>query len=204
MEIFKKLILIPIFILQGCVVNNIQETNTLNSSHLNGNSYILGSFLYSDRNSYARLSIELINTQTKKEYLIELRRPEVFRGIEVYNFPAGEYQLSNIVRLTGIGELTSKHEIVIPTLKTPFILQENHGVYIGHYDGKTDRDVLTMFLAGAIFADNNTQATKVYTVSKNDLLRELKEQHPYLNDVEIDSPFSIDSSTQKNESSPWK
>ena len=199
----RYLVVLFTLFLNGCVVSNIQENLSHDEYIHNQFGYIVGSFLYSERNNATRLAIEIVNTETKEEFLIELRRPKVFSGLEIYPFIPGQYRLTNIVKLSGIGELMQKHEIVVGKLKEPFYLAEGHAVYIGHYDGKTTRDIMSLIFAGAIFADNDTHATKIYTVNKTTVQSELQEKYPNLKDIMLESPFYIESVIQQDESSPF-
>lgn len=197
-------ILVLVFFLSGCVVNNIQKSGSQTLVHQDGQSYIVGSFLLTKKNSAIRLAIEIVNVETNKEYLIELKLPEDNPGMEAFEFPPGEYKLTNFVRLTGIGELIARHEIAIPTLAMPFELRPNEVVYVGNYDAKTNRDKLGLLLTGSILAKNNTQSIQVHTLNKEEFFKAFTSRYPELKYLTVKAPFYIDSATQQNESSPWK
>lgn len=198
----RYLVILFTLFLNGCVVSNIQKNLAPDESLHNQVGYIVGSFLYSERNSAARLAIEIINIETREEFLIELRRPKVFSNIEVYPFTPGQYRLTHFVRLSSIGELIHKYEIVVKELIEPFSLNEGHAVYIGHYDGKTTRDIISILFAGPMFANNDTHATKIYTVDKLTVQSALDEKYPNLKGLVLESPFSIESITQQDENRP--
>lgn len=204
MKGIKILFLLPLIFISGCAVQNIQKQPSSDMSPDDSTGYVIGSFFYSDRESAARLALELINTKTKEEFLFELRRPKAYKGIELYPILPGEYHISNIVRLSGTGGVIRKHELSITEIIRPFVIPKGQATYIGHYDGKTTRDVMTIFLAGPAFSSNDTQATKIYMIQTEELVNELRLKYPEFADIPVQVPFKIAPIVQQNEAHPYK
>lgn len=198
----KYALLLLTILLNSCVVRNIQKNTDYFPNGQENLGYIIGSFYYPKRNSAIRLAIELLNKKTNEEYLIELRRPSEYHGLEVYPFPPGEYVISNFVRLSGIGELNSKLEVWVIEIRKPFRAEKNHIVYIGHYEGKLKRDYASVFLLQSEYA-RDRQTIKIYTIDKKDLISKIMSQFSHADIDFIDTPFSLINETQYDDVYPW-
>ena len=184
-------ILIIIIFLSGCV--SFQKAELPNSSPKAEMSYLAGSFFHSYRESFFRMSIELKNLTTKETFLIDLKLEGDYKGLEIFPFPKGRYQLINLVETDAMGGIRTRFKITDPELSKPFDIMPNQIQYIGHYDGKNTNRVAS---AVPLFIGVSFQMSRGYSFSahnsyQNDIEENISNKYPYWDSMPIKTIFNL-------------
>lgn len=192
----KVLYLLTLLFLSGCA--QIHQGVTMDSSPDEMQGYLVGSFLNSYRESFARLAVEIENTSTNEMILIELQQPKNYKELDMFPVAPGFYRVTKLVRLGGAVGVEGKYDIDQPEITKPFEVQKGKLYYIGDFDGKSTNDINSIGVVGSFawVSATKTQAVLIKNIKNNKLLEKIKVHNPNFSSLPLVNVFTLNKSIQ--------
>ena len=194
----RLLSILALVVLSGCATN-IQTRQDATSGPDESLGYLAGGFINSYRESFARMALEVHNVDNSEAVLIELQQPKNAVPLELFPLQPGTYKISNLVEMTGIGEVGGRIPIEHDDLSVPFKVAAQTVTYIGHYDGQSTNKVTSVTFTGTVgWADTNSgYAFQMVNQPLDEVKVLITDQYPAFGNLVITSAFALESADQE-------
>ena len=194
----RILSILALVVLSGCATN-IQTRQDAASGPDDSLGYLAGGFINSYRESYARMALEIHNVDTGEAVLIELQQPKNAVPLELFPLESGTYKISNLIEMTGIGEVGDRFPIEHENLSIPFQVAAQTVTYIGHYDGRSTNKVTSTTFTGTVgWVDTDSgYAFQMVNRPVDEVEDLITDEYPAFGNLEIASAFALESAEQK-------